>query len=137
MSCTPQSSQVEGLYSYYEATTLGNGILEKGVRELMREEWDLLDAYSEWLSNAFDSLRGTPSALARLLVGTTSRGSVPLRPRLLLTYETLHSAPHRYPHRVVVIAFYPGGRLVTARLVQSRQRLKRCEFRFECLDLLA
>ena len=37
----------EGLYSYYEATALGKGILEKGVRELMREEWDLLDAYSE------------------------------------------------------------------------------------------
>jgi len=37
----------DGLYSYYRATSLGEGILEHGVRELMREEWDLLDAYSE------------------------------------------------------------------------------------------
>lgn len=37
----------EGLYSYYQVTSLGHGILEHGVRELMREEWELLDAYSE------------------------------------------------------------------------------------------
>lgn len=37
----------EGLYSYYRATSLGEGILEHGVRELIREEWDLLDAYSD------------------------------------------------------------------------------------------
>lgn len=37
----------DGLYSYYRATSLGGGILTHGVRELMREEWDLLDAYSE------------------------------------------------------------------------------------------
>lgn len=37
----------EGLYSYYRATSLGEGILDHGVRELMREEWDLLNAYSE------------------------------------------------------------------------------------------
>lgn len=37
----------DGLYSYYQATSLGKGILEHGVRELMREEWDFLDAYSE------------------------------------------------------------------------------------------
>ena len=37
----------DGLYSYYRATSLGEGILEHGVRELMREEWDLLDAYGE------------------------------------------------------------------------------------------
>lgn len=37
----------DGLYSYYRATSLGEGILEYGVRELMREEWELLDAYSE------------------------------------------------------------------------------------------
>jgi DNA-binding MarR family transcriptional regulator len=37
----------DGLYSYYRATSLGEGILTHGVRELMREEWDLLDAYSE------------------------------------------------------------------------------------------
>ncbi len=35
----------DGLYSYYRATSLGGGILERGVRELMREEWELLDAY--------------------------------------------------------------------------------------------
>jgi len=34
-----------GLYSYYRATSLGEGILEHGVRELIREEWELLDAY--------------------------------------------------------------------------------------------
>ncbi|HMB49732.1 winged helix-turn-helix domain-containing protein [Natronoarchaeum rubrum] len=39
---TPDS---EGLYSYYRATSLGEGILTRGVRELMREERDLLDAY--------------------------------------------------------------------------------------------
>lgn len=37
----------DGLYSYYRATSLGEGILKYGVRELMREEWDLLDAYTE------------------------------------------------------------------------------------------
>lgn len=37
----------DGLYSYYKATSLGEGILEHGVRELMREEWDLIDAYGE------------------------------------------------------------------------------------------
>ena len=37
----------DGLYSYYRATSLGEGILEHGVRELMREEWDLLEVYSE------------------------------------------------------------------------------------------
>jgi len=36
----------QGLYSYYRATSLGEGILTHGVRELMREEWDFLDAYS-------------------------------------------------------------------------------------------
>ncbi|MGQ4554934.1 helix-turn-helix domain-containing protein [Halobellus sp. GM3] len=36
----------DGLYSYYRATSLGEGILEHGVRELMREEWELLKAYS-------------------------------------------------------------------------------------------
>jgi len=37
----------EGLYSYYRATSLGEGLLEHGVRALMREEWELLDAYGE------------------------------------------------------------------------------------------
>lgn len=40
-------SESDGLYSYYQATSLGEGILEHGVRELIREEWELLDAYSE------------------------------------------------------------------------------------------
>lgn len=34
-----------GLHSYYRATSLGEGILEHGVHELMGEEWGLLDAY--------------------------------------------------------------------------------------------
>jgi predicted ArsR family transcriptional regulator len=37
----------DGLYSYYRATSLGEGILTHGVRSLMREEWELLDAYGE------------------------------------------------------------------------------------------
>lgn len=37
----------DGLYSYYRATSLGEGILEHGVRELMRDEWDLLEAYGD------------------------------------------------------------------------------------------
>ena len=37
----------DGLYSYYRATALGEGILEHGVRALMREEWDLLDEYGD------------------------------------------------------------------------------------------
>lgn len=36
----------DGLYSYYRATSLGEGILEEGVRELMRREWDALETYS-------------------------------------------------------------------------------------------
>ena len=36
----------DGLYSYYRATSLGEGILEHGVRELMRREWDVLEEYS-------------------------------------------------------------------------------------------
>lgn len=32
-----------GLYSDYRATSLGEGILEHGVRELMRREWEILD----------------------------------------------------------------------------------------------
>lgn len=35
----------EGVYSYYRATSLGDAILEHGVRQLMREEWELVDAY--------------------------------------------------------------------------------------------
>lgn len=35
-----------GLYSYYRATTLGEGILEHGVTELMRREQDYLEVYS-------------------------------------------------------------------------------------------
>lgn len=36
----------EGLYSYYEASALGHGILEDGVQALMRREWDHLERYS-------------------------------------------------------------------------------------------
>lgn len=36
-----------GLHSFYRATSLGEGILTHGVRELMREEWDLLEAYRD------------------------------------------------------------------------------------------
>ena len=36
----------DGLSSYDRATSLGDGILEHGVRELMRREWDPLEAYS-------------------------------------------------------------------------------------------
>ncbi len=36
-----------GLYSYYRATSIGEGILEHGVRELMRREWDALEEYGE------------------------------------------------------------------------------------------
>ncbi len=35
------------LHSCYRATSLGEGVLESGVRELMRREWDLLEAYGE------------------------------------------------------------------------------------------
>ena len=41
-----QEPTSDGLYSYYRATSLGKSILNHGVRELMREEWELLDAYS-------------------------------------------------------------------------------------------
>jgi DNA-binding HxlR family transcriptional regulator len=36
----------DGLYSYYEATAMGKSILEHGVRELIREEWDVAEEYS-------------------------------------------------------------------------------------------
>ncbi|WP_252699933.1 ArsR/SmtB family transcription factor [Natronosalvus vescus] len=39
----PDSS---GLYSYYRATSLGDGLLTEGVRELMAREWDALERYS-------------------------------------------------------------------------------------------
>ena len=37
----------DGLFSYYRATALGNGILEYGVEELMRREHDFLERYGE------------------------------------------------------------------------------------------
>ena len=37
----------DGLYSYYRATSLGEGILEHGVRELMRREWNAVEEYGE------------------------------------------------------------------------------------------
>ena len=36
----------DGLYSYYRATSLGEGILTEGVRELMAREWDAIEEYS-------------------------------------------------------------------------------------------
>lgn len=36
----------DGLYSYYEATSMGESILEHGVRELIREEWAVAEEYS-------------------------------------------------------------------------------------------
>ncbi|WP_265110070.1 winged helix-turn-helix domain-containing protein [Halosolutus halophilus] len=36
----------DGLYSYYRATSLGEGILDHGVRELMAREWDAIEEYS-------------------------------------------------------------------------------------------
>ncbi|WP_226040418.1 helix-turn-helix domain-containing protein [Natrinema sp. DC36] len=41
-----KESDSNGLYSYYRATSLGEGILERGVRELMRREWETLEEYS-------------------------------------------------------------------------------------------
>ncbi len=41
----------DGLHSYYRATSLGEGLLTHGVRELMREEWDLLEAYGDELDS--------------------------------------------------------------------------------------
>ncbi|WP_254767133.1 ArsR/SmtB family transcription factor [Salinilacihabitans rarus] len=37
----------DGLYSYYRATSLGEGLLTEGVRELMRREWDALEEYGD------------------------------------------------------------------------------------------
>lgn len=36
----------EGLYTYYRATILAETILEHGVEELLRREWDFKEAYS-------------------------------------------------------------------------------------------
>jgi len=33
----------DGLYSYYVATALGEAVMERGVGELIRTEWDALD----------------------------------------------------------------------------------------------
>ncbi|MCU4754111.1 helix-turn-helix domain-containing protein [Halobacteria archaeon AArc-curdl1] len=38
----PDSS---GLYSYYQASSLGEGILDEGIRQLMAREWDALERY--------------------------------------------------------------------------------------------
>ncbi|MFU8867458.1 winged helix-turn-helix domain-containing protein [Natronococcus sp.] len=37
----------DGLYSYYRATSLGEGILQHGVRELIAREWDSLEEYGQ------------------------------------------------------------------------------------------
>ena len=36
----------DGLYTYYRATILAEAILEHGVEELLRREWDFAEAYS-------------------------------------------------------------------------------------------
>lgn len=35
----------EGLYTYYRATVLAEAILEHGIEELLRREWDFEEAY--------------------------------------------------------------------------------------------
>lgn len=35
-----------GLYSYYRASAMGEAILEHGLRELLRREWESLETYS-------------------------------------------------------------------------------------------
>lgn len=35
----------DGLYTYYRVTVLGEVILEHGVEELLRREWDFAEAY--------------------------------------------------------------------------------------------
>lgn len=40
-----KSPDSDGLYSYYRATSLGNAILEHGVEELMRREWEFREHY--------------------------------------------------------------------------------------------
>ncbi|SFS67312.1 winged helix-turn-helix domain-containing protein [Halostagnicola kamekurae] len=40
-----KSPDRDGLYSYYRATSLGEGILSEGVRKLMAREWDALETY--------------------------------------------------------------------------------------------
>lgn len=37
----------DGLYSYYVATSMGEAIMNHGVAELIRREWELLEAYGE------------------------------------------------------------------------------------------
>lgn len=41
-----KESDSSGLYSYYRATTLGEGILEHGVEELMRREHEFREVYA-------------------------------------------------------------------------------------------
>lgn len=36
----------DGVYSYYRASSLGEGLLEDGIGELLDGEWDALDRYS-------------------------------------------------------------------------------------------
>ena len=42
-----RTADSDGLFSYYRATALGEGILEHGVTELMRREHDFLEHYGE------------------------------------------------------------------------------------------
>ena len=36
----------DGLYSYYVATSLGEAVMEHGIGELIRTEWDARDRYA-------------------------------------------------------------------------------------------
>lgn len=36
-----------GLYSYYRASAMGEAILEHGIRELLRREWESLETHSQ------------------------------------------------------------------------------------------
>ncbi|WP_276298923.1 ArsR/SmtB family transcription factor [Halorussus lipolyticus] len=36
----------DGLYSYYVATSLGEAVMQHGIGELIRTEWDIQDRYS-------------------------------------------------------------------------------------------
>jgi predicted transcriptional regulator len=38
--------ETDGVYSYYRASSLGEGLLEDGIGELLDGEWDALDRYS-------------------------------------------------------------------------------------------
>ncbi|WP_255170376.1 winged helix-turn-helix domain-containing protein [Natrononativus amylolyticus] len=40
-----KTTDSRGLYSYYRASAMGEAILEHGIRELLRREWESLEEY--------------------------------------------------------------------------------------------